>query len=181
MWCSGPAAGRSESPGLAAGSLSPRSATICAAPSAVSGTVRSASGPGPLSAPASAPSRTAIASMPVGFGTTVGRSARTALRSERAAAAARFGQKSEPRRGCVMGEHPSAFWATATVTVKVIEPVSAPDCVSVWMESAGNVEAVIVNFSWLGTGPRDLTAAVTADFEKTFWGVATGKTVLFAG
>lgn len=80
-----------------------------------------------------------------------------------------------------MGEHLSAFWATAAVTVKVIVLVTAPDCVSVWMESVGNVEAVIVNFSCFGTRPKDWTATVTADFEKTFWVVATGKTVSFAG
>lgn len=139
--------------------------------------MRSASGPALLSALASAPSRTAIASSPVGFGITAGRSARTALRSERAAAAARFGQKSEPRRGCVMGEHLSAFWATAAVTAKVVVLVTAPDCVSVWMESVGNVEAVIVNFSWFGTRSKDWTATVAADFEKTFWVVAIGKKV----
>lgn len=71
------------------------------------------------------------------------------------------------------GEHLSAFW----VTVKVTGLVTAPERASVSMESAGNVEAVIVNFSWFGTGSIDWTATVTADFEKTFWVVATGKTV----
>lgn len=75
------------------------------------------------------------------------------------------------------GEHLSAFWVTAAVTVTVTGLVTAPERASVWMESAGNVEAVIVNFSWFGTGLIDWTATVTADFEKTFWVAATGKTV----
>lgn len=116
----------------------------------------------------------------------------SALRSEKAIAAAQFEHMSETRRGSATGEFLLTFWTIVTTPATVLFLVIVPGFVSalgfvvqmwsgIWKKLAGNVEVVIVNLSVFVIVLRDKTATAIADFAKTFYCVETGKMVYFAG
>lgn len=131
------AAGRSELPALAPNSISQHLAPICAEPSVVWATLRFAFGLAGLpSALAFAQSCIAIALLRVCFeiaaavGDLVG--TESASGSERAVAAARFGQKSETRLGFAIGGFLLAVWAIAVAVARAIVLASALGFVVQW-------------------------------------------------